>query len=74
MGSDRQSTVVLGIAVAVVAVWVLATLVATIDPHREVSPALNGIAATVVSALLAGTVASSHVRRRNGRKNGDDDE
>jgi hypothetical protein len=66
-----RETVVLGIAVTVTAVWVIATLVQVLDPAREVPAAVNGIMGAVVSVLIGTSVASA---ARRGGKNGNGDD
>ena len=62
-----QERLLRGIAVTVLAVWVLATLVQLVDPTRQVPGTVNAITGLVVSALFGASVI-----RRNG--NGKDDE
>lgn len=56
-----------GIAVTVLAVWVIATLVQLVDPTRQVPGTVNAIMGLVVSALFGASVI-----RRNGGGNGDE--
>ena len=60
-----QERLLRGIAVTVLAVWVLATLVQLVDPARQVPGTVNAITGLVVSALFGASVI-----RRNGK---DDD-
>lgn len=61
---DSRDKVLLGIAVTVTGVWVLATLVQVIDPARQVPNTVNVIMGMVVSALFGAAAV------RHGRKNG----
>lgn len=59
------------VALMVTGFWLLANLVATIDPSRPVSSEVHGITATVVTGLfIGGQVAEAVKRRRNGNGNG----
>ena len=60
-GRDR---LLLGISVTVTGVWVVATLVQVIDPHRQVPPTVNAIMGIIVTALFS--TYGVRTIRRNG--------
>lgn len=68
MASGAYERVLLGIAIAVAAVWVVAQIVQIVSPEHLAPDSVNTVMITVAGAFFGGSVISAAVSSRRERE------